>query len=93
VVAADGVVERVSTVPRLRGYGICRKRRAQARVGVLAAIEREVFTKEVVAPNEIETSKRGGRGVGFCSSMLFPVLHKHRYNQEDRKSEQNGDCE
>jgi hypothetical protein len=46
-----------------------------------------------VARNEIETSKRGGRGVGFCSSMLPPVLHKHRYNREDRRSEQNGGCE
>jgi hypothetical protein len=53
VVAADGVVEQVSTVPRPRRYGICRKRRAQARVGVMAAIRREVFTKEVVVRNEI----------------------------------------
>jgi hypothetical protein len=53
VVAADGVVERVSTAPCPRRYGICPKRRAQARVGVMAAIRREVFTKEVVARNEI----------------------------------------
>jgi hypothetical protein len=46
-----------------------------------------------VARNEIETSKKGGQGVGFCSTVLPLVLHRHRYDQEDRRSEQNGSCE
>jgi hypothetical protein len=59
VVAAYCVVEGVATIPRPRGLRVCRIRRTQAGIRVLAPISGKVFSKEIRQPL-VETSARLG---------------------------------